>query len=224
MSPDSLRSKMPLDPPHAEDYLSNNNDSGEKKAVFMWPKGTCYIVNAEFFKENILPLWWVDHTWVYFFWGDFIYLFFLISLQFYNNCSYRQHPQFLPRLELCGVTLKNIFFYPSERFTKTFHDDRLWYLRVNAIQTTSGFPGVKPMHNERNGKKKQEKTFILAKRFEVTAACCAARKTKVEIRKHVRMSYSRCCFSWTVRMQSFLLPFDFNNYTDTTLKFHRAET
>lgn len=48
---------MPLDPPHAEDYLSNNNDSGEKKAVFMWPKGTCNIVNAEFFKENNLPLW-----------------------------------------------------------------------------------------------------------------------------------------------------------------------
>lgn len=94
---------------------------------------------------------------LFFFGGDFILLFFFISLQFYNNCSYRKHPQFLPLLELSGVTLKNIFFYPSERFTKTFHDDRLLYLRVNAIQTTSGFPGVKPMHNERNGKKTKKK-------------------------------------------------------------------
>lgn len=94
---------------------------------------------------------------LFFFGGDFILFYFFISLQFYNNCSYRKHPQFLPLLELSGVTLKNIFFYPSERFTKTFHDDRLWYLRVNAIQTTSGFPGVKPMHNERNGKKTKKK-------------------------------------------------------------------
>lgn len=57
---------------------------------------------------------------LFFFAGDFILLFFFISLQFYNNCSYRQHPQFLPLLELSGVTLKISFFIPAKDSQRHF--------------------------------------------------------------------------------------------------------